>query len=41
MVGSVVMEAAFAVMLLRFEYRKRLRGPPQQLLVRPDQRAIS
>src|SRR5580692_8140967 len=40
MVGSVVLEAAFAVSLLRFEYRKRLRGLPQQLLVQPDRRAI-
>ena len=40
MVGSVVLEAAFAVTLLRFEYRRRLRGSPRQCVVLPDQPAI-
>jgi putative MATE family efflux protein len=40
MVGSVVLEAALALTLLRFEYRRRLRASPQQRVVLPDQPAI-
>jgi len=40
MVASVILEAAFALSLLHFEYRKRLRRMSKQLFVQPDHPAI-